>query len=102
MATAPERAALREVLLSSGFDLVEKTRDRGDGSYSETFQNGTNEVEIRWGPRTDDRLEFFQASETLRHKKCGDCGQQTGSIHSEGCFRQGEWVGAGLISHLLL
>jgi len=78
MATALERGALREVLLSSGFELVEKTRDRGDGTHSETFQNGTNE------------------------KKCGDCGQQTGSVHGEGCFREGEWVGERLISHPLL
>ena len=102
MATKSERSALREVLLDSGFELVEKTRDHGDGTYSETFQNGTNEIEIRWGARTDDRLEFFQASETLRRKKCRGCGRQTGYLHGEGCAREGEWVGEGLIGHVLL
>ena len=58
MATTTERSGLRELLLNSGFEVVEKTRDRGDGTYYETFQNGQNEIEIRWGPTTDDRLEF--------------------------------------------
>lgn len=102
MATTEERRALREVLIQCGFEQVEKARDHGDGVYSETFQNGNNEVEIRWGATTEDRLEFFQASETLRRKKCRTCGQQTGYLHGEGCSREGQWVGEGIIGHVLL
>lgn len=91
MATTDERKALREALIERGFTRDDCTMDDGNGEYEETFVNGENVVTLHWGPKTEERREFFP--ERVKHGACIWCHVRHGLKHADDCRHAGKFVG---------